>query len=146
MNRYEYLAEQLLLSMDRHKHLPLEPVSDAVRGEMAVLRLLSQEENGMHAGEIADMLRMTTSRIAAMLNSLEKKLMIRRITDPKDKRRVIVFLTHTGRAACNERRNEAKAHLTAMLERFCEEDAQTFVRLCSRLFSYACTDMPDKED
>ena len=42
-----------------------------MRGEMAVLRLLAVEKQPLLAGEISKKLSMTTSRIAAVLNSLE---------------------------------------------------------------------------
>ena len=145
MSRYESLAEQILCSMDQHRHIPSEPVSGTIRGEMAVLRLLSAEKDGVHAGVIADMLHMTTARIAAVLNALEKKGMIQRVCDPQDKRRVLVLLTKTGMETCMRRRSEAKAHLTAMLMRLTEEEAQTFVRLSAKLFGFQNTDAANKE-
>lgn len=145
MSIYESLAEQMLCSMDQHRHIPPEPVSGTIRGEMAVLRLLSMEKDGMHAGVIADTLHMTTSRIAAVLNALEKKGMIERTCDPQDKRRVLVLLTQTGMETCMRRRGEAKTHLTALLMRLTEEEAQTFIRLSSKLFGFQTTDLTDKE-
>lgn len=145
MNIYEQLAEQLITAMDEHRHMPPEPVSAAVRGEMAVLRLLSREEEGQSAGAIAQTLRMTTSRIAAVLNALEKKGMIIRGEDPGDKRRVLVSLTDAGRSACAMRRSEAKVHLTKLLMRVSEEDAAAFVRISSQLFRTECENPPIKE-
>ena len=135
MNLYEQLAEELLTALDEHRHMPPEPVSGTIRGEMAVLRLLSCEESGKSAGAIADMLHMTTSRIAAVLNSLEKKDMIKRNANPADKRRVLVELTEKGRSTCMKRRSEAKAHLTQLLMRVSQEDAQAFVRISRQLVS-----------
>lgn len=145
MNTYESLAEQMLLMMDRHKHLPAEPVSGTIRGEMAVLRLLSQIGTGQNPGEIAARLNMTTSRIAAVLNSLEKKQLILRISDPSDRRRMLVSLTEKGEKTCLERREDAKNHLIQMLMRLSEEDAETFVRLCEQLFAIPCDPPPIKE-
>lgn len=133
MNPYEQLAEQIFASLDKHRHMPPEPVSGTIRGEMAVLRFLGQENRGMRAGAIAEELHMTTSRIAAVLNSLEKKDMITRESDPQDKRRVLVCLTDKGQAYHAERRNEAKQHLGALLSRLSLEDAKTYVRLTLEL-------------
>ena len=145
MNPYESLAEQMLLTMDQHRHIPPEPVSGTIRGEMAVLRLLSHLGGGQNPGEIAGKLNMTTSRIAAVLNSLEKKQQIIRTVDPSDRRRMLVSLTEKGKTTCLERREEAKQHLTRMLMRLSEEDAQTFVRLCNQLFFVPCNPPPFKE-
>ena len=145
MDTYEALAERMLASMDKHRHMPPEPVSSTIRGEMAVLHLLSQEGRGLNAGEIAGMLRMTTSRIAAVLNSLEKKGMILRLCDPADKRRVLVTLTSRGMAYCLEKRREAKAHMTRLLSRLTEEEAETFTRLAIKLFDFAPECRKDEE-
>ena len=136
MNRYEELAEELLSAMDKHRHLPPEPISATVRGEMAVMRLLSMEGGGMSAGAIAQELKMTTSRIAAVLNSLEKKNMITRSLDAQDRRRVLVELTETGKTTCLARREKAKQHLACMLMRLSEEDAGIYVRLAEQLFGF----------
>lgn len=133
MNAYEALAERMLVSMDAHRHMSPEPVSSTICGEMSVLRLLSQEDRGMNAGEIAGMLHMTTSRIAAVLNSLEKKNMILRMCDPVDKRRVLVMLTDKGMENCLKKRGEAKAYLARLFSHLTEEDADTFVRLAIQL-------------
>ena len=145
MSIYEQLADQMLSSMDEHRHMPPEPVSGTIRGEMAVLRLLSHDGGGKSAGAIADELRMTTSRIAAVLNALEKKGMITRQADPGDKRRVLVNLTDKGQSTCLKRRNEAKAHLTKLLMRVSEEDAAAFVRISGQLFRTECENPPIKE-
>ena len=145
MNPYEQLAEQLLSSMDKHRHMPPEPVSGTIRGEMAVLRLLGQEHQGMSAGAIAETLHMTTSRIAAVLNSLEKKDMITRESDLQDKRRVLVCLTDKGQAYHAERRNEAKSHLGALLSRLSLQEAETYVHLTLQLLSHSHPDDSPKE-
>ena len=145
MNPYEHLAEQMLASMDAHRHMPPEPVSATIRGEMAVLRFLGASGGSLSAGAIASQLHMTTSRIAAVLNSLEKKEMIVRSPDPSDKRRVLVTLTEKGDQYRLKRRNEAKTHLSSLLEQLGEEDAETFVRLVSRLHSIHPDSLPDKE-
>ena len=145
MSIYEHLAEQMLSSMDTHRHMPPEPVSSTVRGEMAVLRFLGVSGGSLSAGAIASQLSMTTSRIAAVLNSLEKKEMILRSPDPCDKRRVLVTLTEKGEQYRLKRRNEAKTHLSYLLEQLGEEDAATFVRLVSRLHNIHSNSLPDKE-
>lgn len=137
MNTYEQLAEKMLALMDAHRHTPPEPVSGVLRGEMAVLRLLGEEEDGMSAGTISSTLHMTTSRIAAVLGSLEKKDLIEREADENDRRRVLVNLTEKGRAYHRARRQEAKMHMQELLKNLGPEDAATFVRIAGRVLSFA---------
>lgn len=137
MDTYGTLAEELMCSFDQKKKgPPHEEISAAVRGEMAVLRLLEQEESIMTAGEISRTLGMTTSRIAAVLGSLEKKAMIIRRPDKQDKRRVLVTLTGSGSAFCRRRREDALQDMKALLEYLGEEDAAHFVRIMKRVHEF----------
>ena len=106
---YAALAQELLHALDTTgPRPPHENISQTQRGEMAVLRLLARERRQMLAGEISRSLSMTTSRIAAVLNRLEKKEMITRLPDPADRRRVAVALTARGESFHLARRREAE--------------------------------------
>ncbi len=133
MERYEALARELFAAMDRRKCPPHEDMSVTMRGEMAVLRLLSDEENALSAGSISQTLHMTTSRIAAVLGSLQKKELIIRTTDDTDRRRVLVTLTDKGKALCQRRKAHALADMAQFLAQLGEEDAALFVRLMKRV-------------
>ena len=106
-----------------------------MRGEMAVLRLLAVEKQPLLAGEISKKLSMTTSRNAAVHNSLEKKKMIERCEDAEDRRRVLVRLTQEGMAFCKGRHAEARTRFAHLLERLGNEDARQFVNLLKRVFA-----------
>lgn len=141
MNRYEMLACELMQALDQHKKgPPHEEVSATMRGEMAVLRLLMMQGEPMTAGELSRTLSMTTSRIAAVLGSLEKKGLLMRMPDETDRRRVLAALTEQGRAECKARRAHALRDMTAMLTRLGEEDAVHFVRIMKRIHEI----MPDR--
>lgn len=136
MTNYSALAQELLHALDAMgPRPPHEDISQTQRGEMAVLRLLAEENRQLLAGEISRGLGMTTSRIAAVLNSLEKKGMITRLADPGDRRRVVVALTGRGEDFCRARRRDAERDFTHLLERLGEEDARQFVRLLGRVFA-----------
>ena len=136
MTNYSALAQELLHALDATgPRPPHEDISQTQRGEMAVLRLLAEENRQLLAGEISRGLGMTTSRIAAVLNSLEKKDMITRCADPADRRRVVVALTGRGEDFCRARRREAERDFTHLLERLGEDDARQFVHLLGRVFA-----------
>lgn len=134
MDRYETLAAELFSALSKkHRRPPHEDVSAALRGEMAVLRLLSEEGCSLTAGDISRLLHMTTSRIAAVLNALEKKGLVLRSRDEADKRCVMVTLTEKGSALCAERRKRAIGDVANMLFKLGEEDAESFVRIMKRI-------------
>ena len=130
------LTDELLRIMDENPHsLHDDQISATLRGEMAVMRLLggSGEQRQLAAGEISRRLSMTTSRIAAVLNSLERKQMIVRKPDPHDKRRVMVTLTEQGKAFCSEKHRCFRKRAARFFELLGEEDARDFVRLMRRV-------------
>lgn len=134
MHAYEELAQELMDAIGKKGPVPpKDKISESVRGEMAVLRLLGEEKRKMSAGEISRLLNMTTSRIAAVLGSLEKKGFIIRKTDQSDKRRVLVALTDKGSAFHARRKDEAQQHIQRLLIMLGEQDAREFVRLMKRL-------------
>ncbi len=136
MTNYTALAQEMLLALDKNRcQPPHEELSQTMRGEMAVLRLLAGEKRQLLAGEISKGLGMTTSRIAAVLNSLERKGMIIRCADPGDRRRVVVRLTPSGEDFCLARRRDAERDFAHLLERLGEEDARQFVHLLGRVFA-----------
>ena len=147
MQIYENLALELFDVLDmKHKGPPQAEVGAAMRGEMAVLRLLSKEKESLPAGEVSRRLCMTTSRIAAVLGSLEKKGMLTRIADEQDKRRVLVTLTDSGRSFCAEKRARAVADMAGVFAQLGQEDAAHFVRIVRRMHELMPEPPPGGED
>lgn len=72
--------------------------SVSARGEASVLLFLSQTEGEVLAGQIARSLELSASRGTNILNSLEKKGLVQRRSDSRDKRKVYISLTQEGRA------------------------------------------------
>ena len=134
MDIYVSLAEELMEVFDRRKrNMPHEDISASMRGEMAVMRLLERENRALTAGEISRMLKMTTSRIAAVLGALDKKALIVRSTDVLDKRRIQVTLTDKGLAMCQRKKQAALENISHALSQLGEQDAKDFVRLMGRM-------------
>ena len=135
MDIYVSLAEELMEALDRKKKgPPHEDVSAAMRGELAVLRLLEDEDRALTAGEISRLLRMTTSRIAAVLGALEKKGLIVRSADERDKRRVLVTPTERGLSLGRRKKQNMIHAISYTFAQIGEHDAREFVRLMKRVY------------
>lgn len=134
MNSYERLADEMLELLDSRGRPAPESVDASLRGEMAVLRMLDRMGESVSAGELSRELEMTTSRMAAVLNSLERKGMVERIPDASDRRKVRARLTQRGSALCAERHREVRDHMILLLTRLGEDDAGEFLRLLGRVF------------
>ena len=87
------LTEEMTRLLDEHPREARENrFSASLCGEMAVMRLLHNgTKKKMTAGELSSRLSMTTSRVAAVLGSLEKKGLLERENDAVDRRRVLVL-------------------------------------------------------
>lgn len=93
----------------------------------------------MTAGELSSRLSMTTSRVAAVLGSLEKKGLLERENDAVDRRCVLVSLTRAGEALCEKRKAHFKSKIALLLSML-GDDAPEFVRLLGRMFEITSSD------
>lgn len=129
------LTKEMTRLLDEHPRAARDNRFNAIMcGEMAVMRLLhSGAKQKMTAGELSSRLGMTTSRVAAVLGSLEKKGLLERENDEVDRRRVLVSLTQAGDALCEKRRQHFMKKISMLLSML-GDDAPEFVRLLGRVF------------
>ncbi len=129
------LTKEMIRLLDEHPRAARDNRFSAImRGEMAVMRLLhSGAKQKMTAGELSSRLGMTTSRVAAVLGSLQKKGLLERESDEEDRRRVMVSLTEAGDRLCEKRKRHFMSKISKMLAML-GEDAPTFVHLLGRVF------------
>ena len=104
------LTEEMTRLLDEHPREARENrFSASLCGEMAVMRLLHNgTKKKMTAGELSSRLSMTTSRVAAVLGSLEKKGLLERENDAVDRRRVLVSPDAGGRGALRKAKSAFK--------------------------------------
>ena len=97
MDFFEQIAREQVRAMILN-HARREDLSQIFsQGEMRLLGCLNAGADGRTAGELSTLLDLSTARIAAMLNNLERKGAITRARDTADRRRVVVRLTEQGR-------------------------------------------------
>ena len=88
--------------------------------------------DGRTAGELSMLLELSTARIAAMLNNLERKGAITRARDKADRRRVVVRLTAQGREEVQTSYDAAVVCLAEVYRRMGEDDTRELLRLSDR--------------
>lgn len=108
--------------------------SVSARGEASVLLFLSQTEGEVLAGQIARSLELSTSRGTNILNSLEKKGLVQRRSDSRDKRKVYIFLTQEGRSFIEEKHQEAIRHFERIFRKLGQEDSENYIRIMKRFY------------
>ena len=131
---YETLAKAMLSKMYMlNKTRPQRSINEGMRGEAFVLQYIIHNAGAVLPSEISHYMNISTARMAAALNSLERKGFITRRIDPSDRRQILVELTDQGKAFAHDKQSHMLRHATQLLERLGEEDSLEFVRLLNRV-------------
>lgn len=131
---YTALAEDLLQTRTSMSQMTVErQMSKMMKGEIFLLSYLSSHNNQAYPKELSKGMKVSTARIATILNHLEEQQFITRTTDAQDNRQIIVTLTKAGMQAAQEHRAQMLDYLVKMLELLGPEDAKEYVRLQKKL-------------
>lgn len=105
---------------------------DGFQGTCLILKIL-RNAGQLTAGEIAKKLDVSTARVAAALNSLEKKGCVERLKSATDGRMVVVRLTASGRAALESREEQLLAIIGRILGKLTEEELLSLLHIIEKL-------------
>ena len=131
---YRILAENLMDLQAQLHHIPLGQTLSALEGgSFFLLNYLNQHASTAHPKELSRGMAVSSARIAALLNHLEGRGLIRRAPDPDDSRQIIVSLTEEGRRHICKKREETLTIVADTLEELGPEDAQAFLRIQEKL-------------
>lgn len=131
---YRELAAEFFKDLHSlRKARPQKHISESLRGEAFALQYIAFHDGPVLPGEISGEMGISSARIAAALNSLEKKGLVTRRIDPEDRRRILVELTEQGAAQAQEHTEEVLNNITLMLSQLDEHDAREYVRITAIL-------------
>lgn len=134
---YSLLAEDLFSNLVKTSNAPFrKQTRDFCMGETGILFYLLYHPDGVNAGELSEQLDITTGRVATALNTLEKKKMIKRISDLKDKRKVIIHITDMGKHTVLTKQRRGIGCVEELLQKLGEEDAGELARIMRRLITF----------
>ena len=105
---------------------------DGFQGTCLILKIL-RNAGQLTAGEIAKRLDVSTARVAAALNSLEKKGCVERLKSATDRRMVVVRLTASGRATLESREEQLLAIIGRILGKLTEEELLSLLHIIEKL-------------
>ena len=129
----ESMASELLHFMETlPRRAPQNWLGEFSRGELFLLNYL-YVNGAVSPGAMRDALQTSTARIAAALNSLERKGWINREPDDGDHRRKLVHLTPSGIEHIQDYRNKALQSITGLLTELGQEDAAEYLRITRRM-------------
>ena len=131
---YRELAVEFFKDLHSLKKVrPQKHISESLRGEAFALQYIAYHNGPVLPGEISDEMGISSARIAAALNSLEKKGLVTRRIDPEDRRRILVELTELGQEQARRHTEEILNNITQMLSALSEQDARDYVRITAIL-------------
>ena len=126
---YNLLAELINQKINR-------TVLDSIRGEYGVLRHLVDVEDKISAGMLTERLHVVPGRMTDILNSLEKKGLIKRYRDEEDKRRVNVRITAAGKKEVQQKRNYISQEYRGLFQILGRENTKELIRLLGIVVGY----------
>ena len=94
---------------------------------------LWKKKDGASPGELGKVMKTSTARIAAALNNMERKELVVRKADKKDRRKICVELTEKGKIQAQKWHNMPLLKVSQLMERLGEEDAKQMVHILKRI-------------
>lgn len=133
---YQTLQEEIknIFKTDNWRKL-MGLIDNGSKGMFLILRILSDNEGEIVAGDLAKCACVSTARIASALNTLEKKGFVKREKSAMDARKVVIHMTDEGRKVMQERLNVINSVVIPMFERLTEEETETMIELIKKFLS-----------
>lgn len=108
-------------------------IQNNLKGENFLLAHLFNNGGESTPSKLAEFLDVSAARIAAILRSLENKSLIERISDGRDKRRIMVKLTEDGKLLVDGIQCQLIKHASDVFDSLGEEDCAEFVRILKKI-------------
>lgn len=134
---YRDLALEFIEVMNQTRKRNIsKKIDDSMRGEHFVLNYISEHQENVTPSDISNEMGITSARIAAALNSLEKKGLIIRSIDPQDRRRILIDMTDSGKEQVRNHYENVLNTTTNMMRHLGEEDAKHYIRIMKKMAEF----------
>lgn len=90
--------------------------------------LLVHKDKDICAGDLAKMLKVSTARIAVLINSLEGKGWVKREHSSQDSRKTIIRITQNGEIEVKEKKEKLYNIFMILLNEIGEQDMRKFIK------------------
>ncbi|UVI28448.1 MarR family winged helix-turn-helix transcriptional regulator [Paenibacillus spongiae] len=89
---------------------------------------------GIKVSELSEILHITMPSVSQMINGLEEKGYVKRVTTKNDRRVVYLTLDVEGEAALKKAKNAFLSYTNELVARLGHEETEQFITLCTRLY------------
>ena len=108
-------------------------ISSSMKGEAFLLMYLWKKQDAATPGELGKAMKTSSARVAAALNNLERKGMIVRKSEEKDRRKIRVELTEKGEEQARQWQQIPMRMTSQLMEQLGEEDAKQMLHILKRI-------------
>ena len=131
---YHALAEKLV-GLKTYTHLlPVARKLSALEGgTFLALNYLTMYPEAIHPKELSQKMAISSARVAALLNHMEREGLVVRSADPDDGRKILVSLTDAGQQLIKDKTSEMVDMMAQTLEELGSEEAEAYYRIQLKL-------------
>lgn len=133
MKREDILNEMLSTFASFNRAKAVLDFQFYLKGENFLLSYLQQIGGESTPSKLAEVLDVSPARVAAILRSLERKKLLVRVTDCKDKRRVSVKITQKGIEWVELAGSEMYKQALNIFDKLGEDDTRELVRIVKKM-------------
>lgn len=101
-------------------------LDESNKGEFGLLNYIYFETKEVSAGMLSEKLKVSTARIASILNSLEAKKLIKRKIGTDDKRKVVVEITTEGKEIIKKYQEDVVNKVSYIISRIGQEKVKQY--------------------
>lgn len=102
-------------------------------GVFLLLKILRSKRKAMAAGELSSKMKVSSARMAAMLNNLSQKGYIKKEKTEDDGRKTIVTITKDGQNALAKREGKVVGLIDKLLKKLSSKDIKNLLEICKKL-------------
>lgn len=111
---------------------------------LVILKLnIDDQKTAISVSEISNLLQITPAGVTHLINPLEEKGFIKRLSDPNDRRIVLVALTKKGTKTAETMIADIQKELIGLVNYLGEGDSMELARLMSRAIEYFASHFED---
>ncbi len=120
--------------MQLHNLFAKGSVGESSQGEARILHCIeAYKDKELLPSDLSGMLSLSTARIASVLNSLEKKGLVKREMSSTDRRKILVTITAEGERVVAEKHVKIYQKISHLADELGEDDAKELSRLLGRI-------------
>lgn len=131
---YNEKAEEIFNSLTKRKKFADKMPSNISQGESGVLLYLLNNDS-VSQSELSEKLNITMPRVAAIINTLQDKMLVIKKTDlnDNDKRKTIITITEKGKKDILQKRKRAIIFIESIIKELTDEEIMQYISINKKI-------------